>query len=356
MKIAYLATRHSIHTVRWVNALVQRGHRIFLITMHDGGDPLDEKVQLFKLPIPAPWGYFFNAPFLKKRLKQLQPDFLHVHYATGYGTLGRLCGWQPLMLSVWGSDVFDFPNKSFFHRAILKKNLQVAQQIGSTSEVMAKVLRQYCADKPIAITPFGIDTTRFYPRPDLRDNTVLKIGTVKSLAPEYGIDILIQAFYHLRCELQPQLAQQLRLCIAGEGPQQAELKALVAKLGLSGVTDFAGQLPHTQVPTYLNQLNIYVAASRSESFGVAILEASACGLPVIVSRVGGLPEVVEDNVTGFVVEKENVEQFVVALSKLIQNQILRENMGAAGRQHVIKKYDWQDSLQILETTYKQLGK
>lgn len=356
MKMAYLAAGNAVHTVRWVNALAQRGYTIFLITMHEGNEPLHEKVQVFKLPLASPWGYFLNAPFLKKLLMTLQPDLLHIHYATGYGALGRLCGFKPLILSVLGTDVFDFPNKSFWHRRWLVKNLRAATQICSTSQVMTVVTRQLCDDKPIALTPFGIDTTLFCPRPDLHDNTVFKIGTVKNLAPQCGIDTLIKAFYNLRNQLadeQPQLAQQLRLCIAGEGPQRAELQALVAKLGLSAVTEFAGYVPHTQVPAYLNQMAIYVAASRLESFGVAILEASACGLPVVVSRVGGLPEVVEEGVTGLLAEKDNVEQFATALLKLVQNQTLRENMGQAGRQMVIEKYNWQDSVSILEAVYRK---
>ena len=358
MKIAYLAAGNSIHTIRWVNALAQRGHTIFLITLHKPKEPLEQKIPLFKLPIPAPLGYFLNAPFLKKLLKQLQPDLLHVHYASGYGTLGRLCQWKPLMLSVLGSDVFDFPNQSFLHHALLIKNLRVATQIGSTSHIMADITQKLCDDKPIAITPFGIETKLFYPRPQLRDNTVLKIGTVKALAPKYGIDTLIKAFSKLRntlVESQPQLARQLRLSIAGDGQQRAELQTLVAKLGLSAVTEFAGHLPYAQVPDYLNQLDIYVAASRldSESFGVAILEASACGLPVVVSRVGGLPEVVEEGVTGYIVDKEEVAQFAAVLLTLAQNQKLRDSIGTAGRQMVKEKYDWQDSLSIMERAYRQ---
>ncbi len=355
MKIAYLAAQSAIHTVRWANALAQRGHSIFLITMHIGDEPLHEDVQLFQLPIQAPWGYFLNAPFLTRLLKRLQPDFLHVHYATGYGTLGRLSRFEPLILSVWGSDVFDFPRQSRWHKAFVVKNLRAATQICSTSHIMATTTQQLCGDdKAIAITPFGIDISLFYPRPELRNHRVFKIGTVKTLEPKYGVDTLIQAFYQLRNQLQkkdPLLAQQLRLCIAGDGRQCAELQALVTELGLATVTEFAGHLPHAQVPTYLNQLDIYVAASRMESFGVAILEASACGLPVVVSRVGGLPEVVEEGLTGLLVEKDNVEQFAAALLKLVQNQSWRDSIGEAGRLFVIDNYDWRESVLILETVY-----
>jgi glycosyltransferase involved in cell wall biosynthesis len=126
-------------------------------------------------------------------------------------------------------------------------------------------------------------------------------------------------------------------------------------LGLSAVTEFSGHLPYALVPAYLNQLDIYVAASRldSESFGVAILEASACGLPVVVSRVGGLVEVVEEGVTGYIVDKEDVAQFAAILLTLVQNPKLRDSMGMAGRQTVKEKYDWQDSLSIMEMVYQQ---
>jgi len=176
------------------------------------------------------------------------------------------------------------------------------------------------------------------------------------LAPKYGIDTLIHAFHQVRLNLlttQPKLANQLRLCIAGGGPQRVALQNLVNQLGLTTVTELAGELSHSQVPSYLNQLEIYVAASRldSESFGVAVLEASACGLPVVVSRVGGLPEVVLENITGLLVEKDQVAQFTQALLTLIQHPRLRHTMGAAGIQWVKQRYDWQQNVTALEGVY-----
>ena len=150
------------------------------------------------------------------------------------------------------------------------------------------------------------------------------------------------------------LAQSLRLCIAGDGPQRFELQQLVKQLDLETVTEFAGHLPHAQVPNYLNKLDIYVAVSRleSESFGVAILEASACGLPVVVSRIGGLPEVVKEGVTGWLIEVDQVDQLVSALLKLIENKPLAEQMGMAGRQYVMAQYEWHSCVDILEGVYK----
>ena len=93
----------------------------------------------------------------------------------------------------------------------------------------------------------------------------------------------------------------------------------------------AGPVPHEKVPDILGQLDIYVAASRWESFGVAVLEAAACGLPVVVSDVGGLPEVVEHGITGFVVRREDPGSVADALIRLVSSGELRRRMGDAAR-------------------------
>ena len=115
-------------------------------------------------------------------------------------------------------------------------------------------------------------------------------------------------------------------------------------------------MPYASVPEYLNKLDIYVAASRldSESFGVAILEASACALPVIVTDVGGLPEVVEDEITGKIVQRDNHHALAKALEELIIDEKLRKKMGQAGLKRVIDYYTWEDSVSIMEDVYRDV--
>ena len=95
-------------------------------------------------------------------------------------------------MSVWGSDVYDFPKVSFLHRCILKYTLKKADKILSTSHVMALETHQY-TPKEIEITPFGVNTDLFKKIPVHRDDTYI-IGNVKTLLPKYGIDVLIKAF------------------------------------------------------------------------------------------------------------------------------------------------------------------
>lgn len=358
MKVAFLAGQNSIHTVRWANAMVELVSELHLLTMHQPSDPIDSRVKIYNLPHKAPHGYFFNRQQVQQLLEQIQPDLLHVHYASGYGTLGKLSNYHPFLLSVWGSDVYDFPATSFLHRALVADNLRQADWVASTSKVMAEQTLSICPEiDQLSITPFGIDLTKFSPQP-LQDQNYLTIGTVKKLAPKYGIDILLQAFAQARQQAiaqSPELEAKLRLMIVGDGKQKKELESLAKKLEIEQVTNFVGAVPHEQVPHYLNQMDIYVAASRldSESFGVAVLEASACGLPVVVSDAGGLPEVVQDGVTGYIAPKENVSETANAILKLIHHPATRQQFGQAGQQLVTEHYVWQENVQLMRDIYRK---
>ena len=359
MKVAFLAGQNSLHTVRWVNAIVEKVDELHLLTMHQPGDPIDGRVKIHNLPHRGLPGYFLNVSKVRQLLGSIQPDLLHVHYASGYGTLGRLSKFHPLLLSVWGSDVYDFPATSWLHRALVASNLREADWVGSTSKVMAEQTRSLCADlKHLSITPFGIDIEKFHPQPQ-QDKNYLTIGTVKKLAPKYGIDILIKAFAAARESAIAQsldLAQKLRLMLVGDGLQRKELEALAKELNVDKVTTFVGAVPHEDVPRYLNQMDVYVAASRldSESFGVAVLEASACGLPVVVSDAGGLPEVVSDGVTGYIAPKEDVAATAAAIGKLIVGSTERDRLGQAGRKLVLDRYIWSENVDLMYKIYGQL--
>ena len=362
MRILFLADINSIHTQRWAIALKKRGAIIGVFSLnpvHSGNPDLDG-IQVF---CPAQFkrdlshdGLFTKMKYLtlltkvRKCIRSFSPDIVHAHYASSYGILGSLSRFHPFILSVWGSDVFDFPRRSFLTRFLLRFNFRNADQILSTSHVMAEETRKY-TPKKILITPFGIDTTLFKPdktgQPSMSDSII--IGTTKALEPEYGIEYLIRAFGYLK-EKHPDLS--LKLIIAGGGSLEQDLKNLVVTLNLEKEVIFAGKIPHDAIPAFLNQLDIYAALSISESFGVSIIEASACELPVVVSSAGGLKEVVEDGITGLLVKPEDPIETVTAVEKLLINEDLRKEMGRNGRNRVKKMYNWTDNVDEMLKIYQ----
>jgi glycosyltransferase involved in cell wall biosynthesis len=258
------------------------------------------------------------------------------------------------VLSVWGSDVYEFPDRSRWHRRLLKANLRAADWVCSTSNAMAgRTLEISPGISNLSITPFGIDTNRFAPTPRAASRRVVTVGTVKKLESIYGIDILLKAFASAKTSIarkSPEL--DLRLKIVGSGSERTALQGLAAELSIVDSTEFVGRVPNEDVPKHLGQIDVYVALSRcQESFGVAILEASSCAVPVIVSDVGGFPEVVEDGSTGLIVNNEDAADASAAIERLVLDEGMRRRLGDAGRKMVMKRYEWSDSVTIMEDVY-----
>ena len=308
-------------------------------------------VVMHRLPISGTKGYILNIPFLRYQIKKINPDIINVHYASGYGTLAMLSGLKDYIMSVWGSDVYDFPKSNKLNKFLVERNLNRAKVICSTSEVMAKHVSEYFSLRNglnIEITPFGVDVNKFKPISKNNEDSFV-IGTVKTLRPKYGIDILIKAF----SALVEKGYSKVRLEIAGVGYQAEELKALTRSLNIEEKVSFLGWVENNDVPKLLNKFDLYVAPSclDSESFGVAIVEASACALPVIVSNVGGLPEVVIDKITGAIVEPNDVGGLAGAIEDMILLPEEAKEMGRAGRDNVVSKYSWDSCVNKMLSVY-----
>lgn len=350
--VLQIADAGSIHTVRWVNAIAARGWDVHLLSIRPPREPLAPGVTVHAAPWRAPAGYFLNAPFVRRTAAAVRPDLVHAHYVSGYGTLAALADRHPLILSAWGSDVYEFPAASPLHAWLVRRNLGKADLVLSTSEAMARQTRRY-TDRRIEVTPFGIDLQQFRPRAVASPFTPgdVVIGTVKTLAEVYGIEFLIRAFAQVRA-LRPALP--LKLLLVGEGPQRAMLQRLVEELGIAPVTFFAGRVEHARVADWHNMLSVSVAVSLRESFGVAVLEASACEKPVVVSSAGGLPEVVEHGVTGLVVPPGDVARTAAAIDTLVTDPALRVRMGSAGRERVARLYEWERCVDRMIELYRSL--
>lgn len=361
MKVAILAPATSIHAIRWAEGLAAAGLEIVLATQHPPKQDFDPRVRLEVLPHRGTPGYFLNARPLRAILRRTRPDLVNAHYASGYGTLARLAGHRPMLLSVWGSDVFDFPGRSPLHRWWLRRTLRWADGIASTSKVMADEVRRLVPEiQDVAVTPFGVDTSVFRPRrgePIDPISRPLVVGTVKTMAPVYGIDILIRAFAAMTCDPAgpPELASAVCLRLAGDGPQLSAYRRLADGLGVGDRVEFTGSIPHSSVPRFLQCLDVYAAFSRSESFGVAVIEASACGLPVIVSDAGGLAEVVSPEETGLIIPRDDVSAAAAAIRRLLLDADLRRRLGEAGRRRVESHYAWTRSLEVMTSVYAHVA-
>jgi glycosyltransferase involved in cell wall biosynthesis len=374
-RVLLLSDANSSHTQKWVFSLAENGMEIGLFSLGE----LNTASYKNKKNITVFCGEalrknnFYNAeilkisylsalPALKRAIKEFKPDIIHAHYATSYGLLGALSKYRPLIISVWGSDVYDFPNKSFLHKSLLKYNLGHADVILSTSKVMAAETTKYTS-KDIVVTPFGIDVNAY--KPSISQlatgisipfkSTDFIVGTIKALESKYGIEFLVKAFCQV---IKHYPEKKAKLLIVGKGTLADKLKLLVKDLNIEPDVCFTGYIEHEKKPAIHNifQIEVFPSISESESFGVSVLEASACAKPVIASKIGGLAEVIEEGVTGILVPPANVEKLAEAIEKLLLDEELRKDMGAKGRARVEQIYNWDDCVKQMVGIYKKVLK
>ncbi|WP_422089411.1 glycosyltransferase [Tenacibaculum ovolyticum] len=361
MKVILLANCNSIHTIKWSVSLAERDISVIVFSFGklEVGNYENRNLKIIAFGDRVSRGNLINKlshlkalPYLKKIIKKEVPDLLHAHYASSYGLLGALTGFRPFILSVWGSDVFSFPKNSFLHKTILKYNLSRADKILSTSKIMAVETNLYTTKK-IEVTPFGIDTQILKPMKveSIFLEKEIVIGTIKSLEKVYGIEYLIRAFKIILDTYKGK--KTLKLLIVGDGSLELKLKELTKELKITRNVIFKGRIPFDQVPIYHNMIDIFVAASLEESFGVSVIEASSTGKAVVVTNVGGLPEVVEDGETGFLVPKKNSLKLAEAINKLVLNTNLREKMGRNGIKRVKELYEWEKCVNKMILIYKK---
>ena len=360
MKILLISDLNSIHTKKWVKSLAAEGVVIAVFGLTPAQDDFYANLDRVKIgsaqiynskrgSLISKLSYLKQIGRLKRFYHSFQPDIVHAHYASSYGLLGSFLKHKPYLISMWGTEIFEFPKTSWVNRFILKRNLRKADYLFSTSHAMADEAHLY-TQKTIEVVPFGVDLSLFKPNSKATSDEIV-IGIVKTLELNYGIHFLIDAFQLLVNQLPN---QQLKLIIAGSGSQELNLKKQVSDLGLTPFVEFTGYIANDNIASCFNRFDIAVIASLEESFGVSAVEAAACEKPVVATCVGGLIEVVVDKVTGLLCEPANSIDLAEKLILLIENPMLRDELGKNGRMHVLKNYDWNQNVALMISYYKSI--
>ncbi len=360
MKVLLLSDTHSEHTEKWALGLANSGVKIGLFSFNKASYDwyVHENITVFFEPdhkinaesTLTKLAYIKYVSILKKIIKHFQPDILHAHYATSYGLVGALSNFHPFIISSWGSDVMKFPNKNFVAKSILKYNFKQADLLCATSYTIEEYINQVMP-LPVTVIPFGIDIDIFKPKKvqSLFSENDFVLGSIKPIESLYNTDILIRSF----AKLLPKY-DNLKLVIIGEGTEQNALKELCKELRISEKVLFTGRIPFKEISNYYNMIDILVNISEYESFGVSVVEAMACGTPVVVTNVGGLKEVVKDDSVGLKVNVGDVDDTVKAIERLMTDKDLYDQIAINARKHVVEKYNWEDNLKQMIDEYKKI--
>jgi len=241
------------------------------------------------------------------------------------------------------------------------------RRIGDTNDVLtylgtytrhriARALSAKAGARMVQLTP-GVDDLAFHPGVDgsgvrdahgLADRPV--VVCVSRLVARKGQDMLIRSLPAIHRRV-PDAA----VLIVGDGPQRGDLEKLVGKLGLGGDVVFTGAKAWVDTPGYFAAGDVFAMPTRTrkagfevEGLGIVYLEASACGLPVVVGDSGGAPDAVQDGVTGYVVNGRAPDEIADRVSTLLLDRELAGQMGERGRRWVEQRWRWDDLAAELE--------
>jgi glycosyltransferase involved in cell wall biosynthesis len=187
-----------------------------------------------------------------------------------------------------------------------------------------------------AVIPNIIDMETFHPAAEPPPATPFTVVITRNLEPIYGLDTAIRAFAVVR-----ETCPDVVLKIAGSGPQHAELEALVERLGLSETVLFLGRLERAEIVTLYHSAHAMLNPSRVDNMPNSVLEALACGLPVVSTNVGGVPYIVRNGLTALLVEPGDERQMADAIVELRSDSQLRLRLRNAGVQ-AVAQYAWEE--------------
>jgi D-inositol-3-phosphate glycosyltransferase len=218
--------------------------------------------------------------------------------------------------------------------------------ICATEHEKSLLAHLYDADPDrIEVVPLGVDVERFRPldKEDARRQLgfedariILFVGRIEPLK---GVDILINAAAMLESDVECSV-----LIVGGDessSAQVTQLQDLASDLGIEHRVAFVGAVDHDKLPLFYNAADVCVVPSHYESFGLVAVEAMACGVPVVASRVGGLTGTVKDGETGYLIPWLCPEPFAERIEMLLENDSLRRNLGEAARE-AVTRFRWEN--------------
>ncbi len=349
MRVVYLADAPYVHTRRWVRHFAARGVEAHVISFRPAEIEGATVHYVDGLEAIGKARYVVHARRVRALVESLRPDLLHALHLTSYGFLAGLSGFQPSIVSVWGTDVLEAPGVSPLHRWITRHALKRAGSITATGMRLAEATLPYAPrGKPVSVIPYGVDLDAFRPaaRPARPHPT---IGAVGRLSPEKGFEHLLRAVALLRDN-----GVTLDVVLAGDGPSRGALERLTAELKIGPRVRFLGEVAHDDVPAVLQGFDIFAMPSTWEGFGVSAIEASAMELPVVASDIHGIPDVVVDGETGLLVPPASATALAAAIARLAADREVRLRMGAAGRAFIERHYRWQDNAALMERLYADM--
>jgi N-acetyl-alpha-D-glucosaminyl L-malate synthase BshA len=349
-------------------ALASRGHQVHFISTETPFRLGEFQAGLAFHQVLTPTYPLFREPqyllSLANKIVQVSREFdldvIHAHYAVPHATAAFLAqqvlasrpGRAPRVITTLHGTDITLVGSDPSYSEIVAFSIQHSNRVTAVSESLrASTYEQLGLARDIQVIPNFLDCAIHHrnPRPELRtrftqgDDRTKIVVHISNFRPVKRTDAVVRIFDKIRQQM------PARLLLVGDGPELGAANRLARDLGIWHLVDAVGA--QEEVLPLLSISDLFLLPSAQESFGLAALEAMACEVPVIASRVGGLPEVIEDGVSGFLHPPEALDEMAASAVKLLSDPELHGRVATAGCRRVRQQFCVERVVPMYERCY-----
>ncbi|MFY9555854.1 MAG: N-acetyl-alpha-D-glucosaminyl L-malate synthase BshA [Blastocatellia bacterium] len=358
--------------------LAKRGHSIHFVSnappMRLDGGLARERIHFHAVDMLS-YPLFEYPPYtdaLASKLFQVAAaeklDILHVHYAIPHSVSAYLARemlkparYLPVVTTLHGTDITLVGSDPSF-LPITRFGIEQSDAVTAISNYLREATHKtFCPDCEIQVIYNFIDAGYYRREPSetarrgLAPHGQKIIVHVSTFRPIKRITDCIQVISRMKQRESGSGSRfDVKLVMCGDGPERAGAEDLAMQLGVADFIDFVGKQPQSQIREYLSVADLLLLPSKSESFGLTALEAMACEVPVIATRVGGIPEVVEEGGCGYLFEVGDVDGMAEAALRIIRDDGAREQLGRRGREIAVSQFATEKIIPQYEDLYQRV--
>ena len=295
-------------------------------------------------------------------------DLIHVHYAIPHSVSAflaremlKVSRYLPIVTTLHGTDITLVGRDPSF-LPITRFGIEQSDAVTAISNYLRDATHEtFCTGCDIQVIYNFIDAEyyRRAPNEDVRrslapngEKIILHVSTFRPIKRITDCVEIIAGMQALETGSGSQYGVKLVMC--GDGPERADAEALASRLGVADSVVFVGKQPQSQVREYLSVADLLLLPSQSESFGLTALEAMACEVPVIATRVGGIPEVVEDGGCGYLFDIGDIKGMARAALRILGDKAERERLGMRGREIAVSRFATEKIIPQYEELYSHV--
>lgn len=354
MRVLYYTRDYSPHDERFLTALAKTSHEVLLLRavpistpglpdgIRDVSQPGSQKIASFGCKLRV----------FKDTVQRYKPDLVHAGPLNGPAYTVALAGYLPLVSMSWGYDLLMDADK-LIDRALIKHSLRNSTVlVGDCRAIANKAISFGYPEDRIHLFPWGVDLAHFHP---LGENSIrMKLGWQdkfvflcnRSMEPKYGVDVVVRAFLQA-----VQTNPDLRLMLFGKGSQENLLRQMIKEAGQEDKVYFGGFASLNNLPDTYRSANVFITASHCDGSSVSLMEALACGRPVIASDIPANLEWITTRKNGWIFPDGQVDELA---QQMLISAVWSDlaTLAANARDLAEQKADWSRNFPVLLKAYE----